>query len=293
MPALLASEDAYSYRLDPSVLSLAKMGPNATLYFNREVPVLLRADQSVDPISVSSATAGILMLGKYHSPSVSVDLELHGALQNGALEIPFPMGRLDAALFEWEELGAHPKELDGLGARLQSLTFRDNTGFRAVYSLKRKTEYQLTVDVPYKSDTQSLGEPDPSFRAAADFIRLLEKDARCRVILESNQTGLPVFVSAGDKPGSLAAGFLADTIRRDAEDRREYAYTAPLSRVAGLPEVKRVLRDAAVKSFIAGAEDVLVKGIGSDEAGFQFTISKEGGKRLEATLTGKKVVVKS
>ncbi len=290
----ILAADAFPNRLEPSVLESAKLGPNASVYVRREIPVLMRSDQAVNVLNFSSATAKILMLGKYHSPNGMLDLELQGSLQAGTLEIDLPMGKLDAALYEWEELLARSKDLDNLNAHLQGLTFKDTTGFRAIYHVKRSIEFQLTLDVPYNADTQTLGGPSPSFKAAADFIRYLEKDSRSRTILESNTSGLPVFVSAGDTTGSLAAGFLADTIRFDpVSGRREFGYTGRLSRLSQLPEVKRVIKDPAVKAFIDGPEDVLIKALGSDDAGFSFTISKEGGKHIDATLLGKRVTLKS
>ena len=111
--------DAFSHRLDPSVLESAKMGPNASLYFRREIPVLIRSDQAVNILNLSSATANILMLGKYNNPGGSLDLELHGSLRMArsrsislwdASTRPFMSGR---------ELSARSKELESLGASLR------------------------------------------------------------------------------------------------------------------------------------------------------------------------------
>jgi hypothetical protein len=285
--------EPFPNRIDPSVLESAQKGPNAAVYFNREIPVLFRSDVPVDILNLSSATASVLMLGKYHSPRGTVDLEMHGRLQNGALEMDFPLSRLDAAMYEWEDVGAQPKGLKGLDANLRTLTFRDDAGFRGVYLVRKSIEYQLTVDVPYNSEKKTLMPPQPPYDRSAEFIRWLEKDVRSRAILENNTSGLPIFVSVAESTDTLAAGFLSDTIRWNMRTgRREFAYSESLNHLQRLPEIKRLLKDPQVKAFVEGTEPVAVKAIGSDDAGFSFSLSKEGGRHLEATLVNKRVSVK-
>ena len=285
--------DPFPNRIDPSVLESARKGPNAEVYFNREIPVLFRSDIPVDILNLSSATASVLMIGKYHSQDGTVDLELHGRLNNGVLDMDFPLSRLDAALYEWEDVGGQPKGLKGLNANLRTLTFRDDAGFRSVYLLKKSIEYQLTVDVPYSKEKKMLMPPQPPFDRSGEFVRWLEKDARSRTILGNNSSGLPVFVSAGDDADTLAAGFLSNTIRWNFRTgHREYGYAESLDHLKRLPEIRRLLKDPQIKAFVEGTEPVAVKALGSDDGGFSFTLSKEGGRRLEATLVNKRVSVK-
>ncbi|MBV9080527.1 MAG: hypothetical protein JO102_05350 [Elusimicrobia bacterium] len=291
--AEMIESEAFPYRIDPSALDVLNKGVNATIYFERQIPALFRSDKAIDAVNASTISAHILMLGKYHSPRGNCDLALHGEVKQGTVEIEFPLGRVDAALFEWEEQAARPEALKALRPVVENLSFDEAIGFHAVYSLKRDFEYQLAAEIPYNPVTKNLMPSRPSFKDTASFIKALEGDSRARVILSNNATGLPNYVRAEDAANTLSAGYLMNNIKYDRRiGRYDYTYTDELKKLKSLSEVRTLLKDPNVKAFTGGAENFRLKVTGSEKTGFSFVLTGEGDRRLEGTLIGRRVVVK-
>jgi hypothetical protein len=285
-------DEVYAHRIDPSIIESMKKGPNAQVYAYRQIIAMIKSDTPVDSINFSTVNAHVLMYGKYNSPRGAVDIELRGAINDGLLEIEFPLGRVDAVLFDWEEAYARPDAIKGLKSRVHGLTFRESAGFRAVYTLERSFPYQLTVDIPYNPVTKNLMPPQPDFRDVANFVKAMESNEHSRAMLENNSTGLPAFVTGGGQSHALVAGYLLNTITWNGrDDRWEYAYDDDLKRVRNFPEIRRLLKEPEVKAFVQDGE-TRVKGFGGEKTGFSFALTKEGGRRLDASLVGRRVIVK-
>lgn len=287
------SDEIFPYRVEPSLIESMKKGPNASVFAYRHVIALMKSDVEIDSINFSTINAHVLMYGKYNSPRGAVDLELRGEVRNGLLEIDFPLGRVDALLFDWEEKAVRPEALKNLKPKVRSLTFRDSTGFRAIYSIERSFPYQLTVDTPYNPVTKSLMPPQPDFKMVAGFVKDLESNPHSRDLIANNASGLPTFITSGDEVTSLIAGYLLNSVKWSERDGRwDFAYDENLKRVKNFPEIRRLLKNPEVKAFVDGGE-TRVKGFGGDKTGYSFVLTKDGGKRLEATLVGRRIVVKA
>ena len=273
-------------------MATAERGPNAVIYFQRRVPILFRADRPVDILNLSSVTARILVLGKYHTSRATVDLEVHGTLRDGRFEIEFPLGRLDAVLLEWEQTGSAPAEFRGIDYVVRSLTFNEATGFKTIYAIRHGFDYLLTVFVPFNPVTLHVMPSIPNYGETARFVKAVEKDDRARAILAGNKTGLPSFLAAGDAVRSIVAGYLMNSARYDFMDSRwYYTYDDDLRRLMGQPEVRRLLREDEVRKFVDAGGDVRLKGNGDDRKGFLFALTDASGRRLEARLLGRKITI--
>jgi hypothetical protein len=288
----MPSDTVYPYRVEPSIIESIKKGPNAQVYAYRQIIAMLKSDTPMDAISYSTINAHVLMYGKYNSPRGVVDIELRGDIRDGVLEIDFPLGRVDAVLFEWEETAARPDALKSLKPRVRSLTFREVSGFRSIYSIERTLPYQLTVDIPYNPVTKNLMPPQPDFKDVAEFVKAVETNEHSKIMLANNATGLPAYITAGGETHTLVAGYLLNSVKWNGRDSRwEYAYEDELKRVKGFPEVRRLLKDPQVKAFVEDGE-TRVKGFGGEKTGYSFMLSKEDGRRLDATIVGRRIVVK-
>lgn len=287
-----AIDQVYPHRVEPSLIESLKKGPNARVYAYRQIIAMLKSDTPIDAINFSTINAHVLMYGKYNSARGAVDLELRGEITDGVFEIDFPLGRVDAVLFDWEETAARPAAIRDLKPRVRNLTFRESAGFRALYSIARNFTYQLTVDFPYNPVTKNLMPPQPDFRDVAAFVKAAEKNEHSRIMLENNATGLPAYITSGGSAHSLVAGYLLNSVKWNGrQDRWEYVYDDSLKRVKGFREIRRLLKNPQVKAFVDDGE-TRVKGFGGEKTGFSFTLLKDGGRRLEATLVGRRVIVK-
>jgi hypothetical protein len=288
------ADDVYPYRVEPSTIEALKKGPNAQVYVYRQVIAMMKSEVPVSQANASSATSRVLVYGKYNSPRGMVDLEIRGDIRAGMLEIDFPIGRVDAVLFEWEENAASPDELKALKPRVRNLTFRETQGFRAVYLIERNLPYQLTVDIPYNPLTKNLMPPRPAFSQVAEFVKMIESREHGRAILEGNSTGLPSFITLDQEKNALVAGYLLNAVRwYTKDDRWEYVYDEDLKDIRHFPEVKTLLKSPGVKAFVETGGETRVKAFGGEKTGFSFTLLKDGGgRRLEATLIGRRVEIK-
>lgn len=285
-------DEIYPYRVEPSVIDSLKKGPNAEVYAYRHVIALMKSDRPIDSINFSTVNAEVFMYGKYNSPRGMVDLELRGEIRNGVFDIDFPLGRVDAVLFDWEEKAARPEPLKNFKPQMRSLVFRDTSGFRAIYAIQRDLTYDLTVDIPYNPVTKELMPPQPDFRAIAEFLKALETNKHSRDMIANNATGVPTYLGAGRENGTLVAGYLLNTVKWNERDHRwEYSYDDSVKHVRDYPEMRWLLKDPVVKSFVAKGE-TRVKAIGSEKTGFSFVLLSDDGKRLEASLVGRRVIVK-
>jgi len=287
------SDGIFPYRVEPSIIESIKKGPNASVFAYRHVIALMKSDVAIDSINFSTINAHVLMYGKYNSPRGAVDLELRGEVRNGLLEIDFPLGRVDALLFDWEEKAVRPEALKSFKPRVRSLTFRDAAGFRAIYSIERSFPYQLTVDTPYNPVTKGLMPPQPDFKMVAGFVKNLESNPHSRDLIANNASGLPTFITSGDEVMSLVAGYLLNSVKwSERAGRWDFSYDDNLKRVRSFPEIRRLLKNPDVRAFVDGGE-TRVKGFGGDKTGYSFVLTKDGGKKLEATLVGRRVLVKA
>lgn len=285
----------FSQNVSTSVLSQLQASPTFEEYKQRQVDFSIRTRQPIAEKEAKQATRDGILIGNYRRTREAVSVQVEAKIDQGQIDVNFPLSRIDAIIEQWEEEFREPAELKSLFPRVKQLTFRQGMGLIYECLLKREFSYLLKLEIPYDADNGQLVDRKKTLKEVKKFITAMEGDKRMKTILANNTSGRPVLLTIAEN-NSLQARHPMNSIEYDpAAKSWTFAYIAELEKVKNLPEVKRLLADEAVKTFLSGVEQgtvIKVSVNGGEKEGFTATLTNlKTSQRISAQIVQNKVSI--
>jgi hypothetical protein len=286
------NDDRFTHRIDTATFAALRPGPQLQRFISQGIINGLRTDCALSPSKVNTANCRGVLLGLYPASSGAIDLTLPATIDRGALETPVSLDTVDAAVAAWTKDSPGASVLKDLRPVTVRLGLHDGEDFLWKVRLARRFRYELLLTVAYDAAAKTLEDTQPELRELKKFIASAESDARGRVILQNNTSGLPAEVEMQGHGATAVYHIhhpMHDIAFAVADKRWNYAYSGELATFARFAEIKRALSNANVAAFVGVGTPVRVTVSGGPKTYFDCRFYREDGTSLRVQVEGKNV----